>query len=307
VSGAEAKKRWAEAIASIQNRAQCPKYDGLVIAPQLGLLPIGRDPDSRLWEFAHLATGAPAEHGADGKLFLKEETGLVLVLIPGGTFAMGAQSTDPSGKNYDPTSKPQESPVHMMTLAPYFLSKYEMTQGQWLHLVNNNPSQRAYDLVHPVETVSWEDCTETLERLGLVLPTEAQWEYAARAGTTSVWWTGDEKEALAGVCNLADEDWLKDSYANPAPVGNYRANPFGLHDVIGNVWEWCRDGEGGYDLPVRPGDRERQVPDPINRMIRGGGFDAPAEAGRSAFRASEKPFVGVSLLGLRPACEIATR
>ncbi|HVS11813.1 MAG TPA: SUMF1/EgtB/PvdO family nonheme iron enzyme, partial [Planctomycetota bacterium] len=328
ISGAEAKERWAEAIASIRDRARCPKYDGLVIAPQVGLLPIGQDPASGLWEFAHIETGVPAERGADGKLLVKEETGLVFLLIPGGTFAMGAQGTDRNGENYDPGATAKESPVHAVTLAPYFLSKFEMTQGQWLRFMNKNRSQHGsaagppYDLVHPVETVSWSDCTDALRRLGLVLPTEAQWEYAARAGTTSVWWTGDEKETLAEACNLADdfakahggggggwtyEEGLNDGYTVHAPAGSFRANPFGLHDVIGNLWEWCRDGYGGYDLPVQPGDGQRQVLEPSNRVIRGGGFSGDAATGRSGYRDREMPDVRVSLLGLRPACEIAAR
>ncbi|MGH7152000.1 MAG: hypothetical protein ACREIU_14945, partial [Planctomycetota bacterium] len=85
LDGPEAKARWGGAIASIRDRAQCPMYGGLEIEPQVGLLPIGRDPRSGLWEFAHLQTEEPGERGAGGKVVLKEETGLVLVLLPGGT------------------------------------------------------------------------------------------------------------------------------------------------------------------------------------------------------------------------------
>ena len=141
VSGPDAAQRWAEAIASIRDVKQCPKYEGLVLTPQLGLLPIGRDKDSGLWEFAHVQSGDPAERGDDGKLLLKESIGIVLVLIPGGTFKMGAQSTDASEPNYDPQARADESRVHEVTLAPYFMSKYEMTQGQWLRFVGSNPSQ----------------------------------------------------------------------------------------------------------------------------------------------------------------------
>jgi len=131
ISGSEASARWSEARASIANRAECPVYGGLLISPQLGLLPIGRDPDSGLWEFAHLQTGELAERRPDGKVILKEATALVFVLLPGGMFWMGAQGDDLSGENYDADAASNEGPVHAVTLSPFFLSKYEMTQGQW--------------------------------------------------------------------------------------------------------------------------------------------------------------------------------
>jgi hypothetical protein len=103
VKGPRAAALWAEAIASIADPKASPEYEGLAITPQLGLLPIGRDPRSKLWEFAHLQTGAPAVRDPQsGELAIGEETGLVFVLVPGGAFEMGAQKDDPSGTNYDP-------------------------------------------------------------------------------------------------------------------------------------------------------------------------------------------------------------
>ena len=205
-----------------------------------------------------------------------------------------------------------------------FLSKYEMTQGQWLRIVGRNPSgyapgsrvgDKLGNLSNPVERVSWNECTEALHRLGLELPTEAQWEYGARAGTTSVWWTGDEKESVAGAANLADgfckshggprgweyEEWLDDGWALHAPVGSFRANAFGLHDMIGNVWEWCRDGYGGYGRPVRAGDGERPMTGAPSHVNRGGSFTTCAWRARSAHRIDSDPDYRVDMLGLRPA------
>ena len=194
VSGEEAQRVWSAAIASIADPEVCPRYAGLRITPQLGLLPIGPDPDSNLWEFAHLQTGEPAVRGADGKLVLTEEKGLVFVLLPGGTFRMGAQSAYPNAPGYFATAEPDEAPVRIVSVAPFFLSKYEMTQGQWSRSMGENPSHyspenyeprfsrsgAAGNLLHPVEQVSWTTCRETCRRLGLVLPREVQWEYGAR-------------------------------------------------------------------------------------------------------------------------------
>jgi formylglycine-generating enzyme required for sulfatase activity len=313
LSGSEASAQWAEAIASIADVSECPSYGGLRITPQLGLLPIGRDPDSGLWEFAHLQTGEPAQRNADGKLILKESTGLVFVLLPGGTFTMGAQGSDPDGRNYDPEADSDEGPPREVRMPAFFVSKYEMTQGQWLHFTGVNPSRdnpqtygRSWnkegepgDLLHPVEQVSWLDCTAVLERLGLELPREAQWEYGARAGTTTAWWCGNEKAAIANAGNLADryakdnggsgwgawEDW-NDGNLSHARVGSYLPNGFGLHDVIGNVWEWCQDLHGTGAA---------------NRVFRGGGFTNLAVNARSASRYNVTPSYAVVYLGLRPA------
>jgi formylglycine-generating enzyme required for sulfatase activity len=323
VEDGEYGRAWTEALPAIR-----AAYPGLALTPQLGLVPLGPDPDSELWEFAHVQTGAPAERGPDGKLVLQEATGLVFVLLPGGTFRMGAQKSDSNAANYDPQGRPDERPVHAVTLSPFLLSKYEMTQAQWLRFTGLNPSNyvptnevfggRKTTLLHPVEQVSWTACSESLARLSLVLPTEAQWEYAARAETTDVWWTGNEKETLTGAANLADscckrnggspswvyEEWLDDGYVVHAPVGRFAANPFGLHDVIGNVNEWCRDQGDDYTNPVRRGDGEREVTESPYRVDRGGNFTAAAADARSAYRDANSPDAAGNVLGVRPARSI---
>ncbi len=317
--------RWAATLPAIR-----AAYPGLELEPQIGLVPLGPDPNSGLWEFAHLATGEPALPGADGKLALTEETGVVLVLIPGGTFWMGAQAVEPEGRNYDPQAQSDESPVHEVELSAYFLSKYELTQGQWKRFAGSNPSNygpdRAWDsewsrasrtasLLHPVERVSWDDCAGFMVRTGLALPTEAQWERACRAETDTPWWTGRELEGLGAVANVADgygknhgagtwtawEAALDDGFTNHAPVGSFRANPFGLFDVHGNVWEWCRDGLGDYDLPMAQWDGERQGAGPRYRVNRGGGFRDVAAYARCANRGAYDPEYAVNELGVRPA------
>jgi formylglycine-generating enzyme required for sulfatase activity len=245
---------------------------------------------------------------------------------------MGAQSAAPSNLNYDPYARPDEAPVLRFRLDPFFLSKFEMTQGQWKRFLGKNPSMygpdfgslggKRVDLLHPVEQVSWNDCHQTLARLGLVLPTEAQWEYGARGGTSSVWWTGDEAVSLRGADNLADrffkenigpsdwefEDWLDDGYVVHAPIGSFAPNPYGLHDVHGNVSEWCRERYVSYELKVRPGDGERltdgvvvQGPEREWRMLRGSDSWGLATAARSAARYYNTPDSRQNGYGVRPA------
>jgi formylglycine-generating enzyme required for sulfatase activity len=333
VTGAEAALRWREAAEAVRDTARAPLYQGLVLVPELGLLPIGADPESGLWEFAHLASGEPARRGADGRIVLEETTGIVLVLVPGGTFWMGAQPHDPTEPNHDPAAQVLDAPVHRVTLAPYFLAKYELTQGQWLRMTGANPSQfsprtytpewnregKAGTLLLPVESMSWTEATTVLARFGLALPTEAQWERAARAGTETPWWTGVVPSSLAGAANVSDryasefggwrafDEDLDDGQTCSAPVGTYRANPFGFHDVHGNLAEWCRDLYGDYELPWAAGDGERRVPAESGRALRDAGFrQLPIDA-RSARRMYMQPDGRNEELGLRPARALRAR
>jgi len=320
----EPRADWQAAIAAIADPARCPRYEGLEIEPQLGLVPLRLNPDSGLYEFWHLPTGDRPELDDRGRPRPSAKSGLVLVLIPGGEFWMGAQSDDPLGRNYDPAAEPEESPPHRVRLDPFLLSKYELTQGQWQRLTGTNPSAYHEGLrfaavpvtpTHPVEQVSWDECHQLLSRLELTLPTEAQWEYACRAGTASFWWPGDALASLSGAANLADafcrdnggpqgwsyEESLDDSFVVHAPVGSFQENPFGLQDTIGNVWEWCLDGLGAYSIPVREGDGLRLVDGARNLAFRGGAFSITADHARSSARSGYARDYRFNSLGLRPA------
>lgn len=312
-------QRWAEERAAI---AAHEAYGGLQLDPQVGLVPLGADPATGLHEFAHLQSGDPPARDARGELVMTDASAIVLVLLPGGAFSMGAQRD--TGPNRDPQAEElNETPVERVELAPFYVAKFEATQGQWRRLTGGNPSNhRASSLYvdedlaprHPVESVSWHEARRVASRVGLDLPTEAQWEYACRAGTDTPWWCGVSVEDVTG--NLADrsradalqaqagecESEFEDGFVMHAPVGSFAPNAFGLHDVIGNVWEWCRDEYVSYAIPVGPGDGARPLSEvPELAMYRGGAFDQLAVEARSANRAGRPPESRMFSIGVRMA------
>jgi len=319
-TGGEWSDRWAQASAAIREH---PRYGGLELSPQVGLVPIGPDPASGLWEFWHVATGAEPERDAEGRLILSEEMGVVLVLIPAGTFWMGANADPQAEHNHDPQARSGEGPVHEVTLSAYFLSKYELTQGQWSRFAGRNPSyyQPPSDfvpsLLHPVEQLSWLDAMRELPRMGLALPSEAQWEKGCRAGTETPWHFGEDREALRGRINIADKtaadrgvswpaisDWPdhEDGGVVHRHVGAYPPNEWGLHEVHGNVFEWCLDGfDFGYYGRSPAVDPVAPWEGAAFRVARGGSFSDTAANARSANRNNNTPSNANNNLGVRPA------
>jgi formylglycine-generating enzyme required for sulfatase activity len=247
---------WARAIAMIADRERCPKYDGLVIRPQLGLVPLGRDPASGLYEFMDLYTakrGIRSEDVArapDGSVPPTEDQGVVFVLIPGGRALRGSRLSE---------SRPTQ-------IDPYFIAKYEMMRGQWERLTGMRPSQHSNAPLGPVDCVTWTEADLWLRRAGMVVPTILQWEHAARGGTTTPWHTGSERGSLKGYANIAGSEFAKtgeapvkhedwdDGHEPPTEVGTFRPNGFGLHDVHGNLSEWTRDLRWTPLHEPRPGD-----------------------------------------------------
>ena len=148
------------------------------------------------------------------------------------------------------------------------------------------------------------------------LPTEAQWEYAARGGTVHPFVYGTEPETLEGAANICDQraaeagapkgwtfaEW-NDGYATTAPVGTYRPNPFGLHDVIGNVWEWTLDLFGSYELPVREGDGMRVVEASVHRIMRGFDYTSRGYSARVSRRGDMIP-ESKDRIGVRPVRKV---
>ncbi|MBI5364324.1 MAG: SUMF1/EgtB/PvdO family nonheme iron enzyme [Planctomycetes bacterium] len=310
---------WNAAIDAIRGS---PHYGNMVLTPQLGLVPLGPDPKSGFWEFGHLASGLVPVREEAHALVAKEEAGVVLVLLPGGKFSMGEDSAEAVPGEADNRA----TPAHEVTLAPFFLSKYELTQGQWARLAREHPSYCRVGAslpcgvvvteLHPVETVSWRTARQWLNRHDLELPTEAQWEYAARAGTPTPWATGDSAGTLEGHANFADRTLARigvdptiPEYANfddgfdlTAPVGRFQPNGFGLHDMLGNVMEWCLDSKVEYqDADPAPGDGLRSTAPRELRVLRGGAYDGDPSYLRSAQRVGLAATSEQGNIGVRPA------
>lgn len=220
-------------------------------------------------------------------ILLPEGESMVMVWCPPGTFMMG------SDDGYD-----DEKPVHNVTLTKgFWMAETEVTRAQWWSVMGGKPTDFVSRMKddHPVACVSWNRCQEFCKKTGLRLPTEAEWEYACRAGTTG---------AYGGTGNLKDMGWYGgNSGSRTQPVGQKQPNAWGLYDMHGNVWEWCQDWKGDY-----PGGA---VTDPKGagsggyRVLRGGSIESSAEDCRSAGRRRASPSRANDVCyGFRPvACQ----
>jgi formylglycine-generating enzyme required for sulfatase activity len=233
-------------------------------------------------------------------------TGIEMLLVPPGTFDMGCIQGSNSFGCFS-----WEQPVHTVTLTnAFYLGRYEVTQAQWTAKMGFNPSffQGASAEVpatqvpnRPVEEVSWNTIQGFLTATGLRLPTEAEWEYAYRAGTTTAFhgWSGQpagtNDDSLMG--NIA---WYSsNSSSQTRPVGGKAANGLGLHDMTGNVWEWVNDWYGGYSSAA-----QTNPPGPssgTSRVFRGGSWIQETGSARSSYRLAYTPSYADSDFGFRVA------
>jgi formylglycine-generating enzyme required for sulfatase activity len=285
----------------------------------------------------------PAVAGERPKM-ITNSFGMKLVLVPAGEFLMGSPDNDKEAGN-------NERPRHQVRITrPFYLGAYEVTRGQFRHFVDDAgyqteaekggqpgwvPDARTKKFaqnyrytwqtpgfdqsdVHPVVNVSWNDAQAFISWLnrnegeGYRLPTEAEWEYACRAGSTTRYSFGDAPEELATAGNVADgtakakfPNWTcivaRDGYVYTAPVGQYNPNAFGLYDMHGNVWEWCSDGYAADYYKQRQVDDPQGISNASLRVYRGGGYGTFAPVVRSARRITQPPGYRDGNVGFRLA------
>ena len=283
-----------------------------------GVESLGSNPETELEEIRVNIPGLP-----------EDAKPLEMVKIPAGTFTMGCPSDERGRYDY------YDWLPHEVTLTRgFYLGKYEVTQAQWEAVLGSNPASGAgVGDDYPVHTVSWNDCqtfVETLNGMGLGtfrLPTEAEWEYACRAGTDARFSFGDALECADELdryerdsyCSIMDEYvWWRgnNTYGGeqdgPKEVGRKLPNPWGLHNMHGNLWEWCSDWwDSPSDWWEPPYTRGPQV-DPqgpstgVHRATRGGGYYGNARNCRSAFRSYRLPDERYTYLGVRLVREYDT-
>jgi formylglycine-generating enzyme required for sulfatase activity len=241
---------------------------------------------------------------------LSDDVDLTLVQVPGGKFLMGS----PEGEGYD-----DERPQHEVTIDQVWLGQYPVTQAQYEAVVGRNPATFRLGANHPVETVSWHDAVAFCQRLteltelAFRLPSEAEWEYACRAGTTTPFHFGPT--ITTDLANYRGTDWdyggqiYSGSYG-PGPKGVYREqttsvglfppNAFGLYDMHGNVWEWCADHyHNSYEGAPTDNAPWLSSDERTNRLLRGGAWNNPPQDCRSPYRNDLSPDGRSNTLGFR--------
>ena len=215
-----------------------------------------------------------------------------MVFVKGGTFTMGATSEQGSDAYSD------ETPTHSVTLSDFYIGKYEVTQAQWRAVMGNNPSYFKGDNL-PVECVSWNDIQKFIKKLNAQtgknfrLPTEAEWEYAARGGNQS-------RGYKYSGSNDRNNAWYKDNSSSKThPVGQKQPNELGIYDMSGNVWEWCQDWYGSYSSSSQT--NHTGPSSGSARVLRGGGWSYFAWYCRVSFRYGS-PDSSSSDYGFRLVC-----
>jgi formylglycine-generating enzyme required for sulfatase activity len=217
-----------------------------------------------------------------GEIWKDPKLGMEFVWVLGGCYQMGSGMW--TGNCYD-----DEIPMHIVCVDGFWIGKYEVTQGQWQSLMGDNPSRfKNCGKNCPVERVSWNEAVEFARRLSqktgykFRLPTEAEWEYACRSG--------GREEKYSGSDNVDAVAWyLDNSSGHTHPVGSKRSNGLGIHDMSGNVWEWCQDWYNKYYYGISPWDNPQGPSSGSVRVLRGGSWHINAGRVRCAYRNRSGP------------------
>ena len=241
--------------------------------------------DEDLTDVAEPIQGNSRTYTAKGVTF-------TMIKVPGGTFTMGATDEQGNYVNND------EFPLLSVTLSSYWIGQTEVTQELWTAVMGSNPSNNSGDNL-PVESVSWEDCQKFIAKLNELtgetfrLPTEAEWEYAARGGRSG-------GTMYAGSNDISSVAWYCDNSSDQThQVGTKAANRLGIYDMSGNVWEWCQDEYGSYDAAAQT--NPQGPADGSYRVMRGGSWFDDAEFCRVSFRSGSESSFPYNGLGLRLA------
>ena len=220
--------------------------------------------------------------------------GMELVLIPSGTFRMGGDKKLEQAEDH-------ETPRHLVKISDaFFMGKYEVTQEQWTEIMNHNPSEFKSNN-RPVERVSWNDVQTFIQKLNIKeksdkyrLPTEAEWEYAARAGSKNAYGFGRDVNVLDQYA------WYrKNSVGETHPVGQLKPNAWGLFDMHGNVHEWCRDWFDGRYYSQSPSNAPLGPSSGLAKVLRGGDWGSEDWYCRCASRSLSSPDRRSNRLGFR--------
>jgi formylglycine-generating enzyme required for sulfatase activity len=220
--------------------------------------------------------------------------GMELVLIPAGSFRMGGDKKLEQAEDH-------ETPRHIVKISKtFYMGKYEVTQSQWSEIMNNNPSEFKED-IRPVERVSWNDVQEFIQKLNnkeetnkYRLPTEAEWEYAARADTKSTYCFSSD------IKTLSQYAWYrKNSEGKTHPIGQLKPNAWGLYDVHGNVHEWCQDWFDRNYYSQSPSNSPLGPSSGLAKVLRGGDWGSENWYCRCASRSLSSPDRRSNRLGFR--------
>jgi formylglycine-generating enzyme required for sulfatase activity len=232
--------------------------------------------------------------------------GMTFELLPAGTFTMGSPSDEPGRDSRD------EGPQHQVTLTqPFYMQTTEVTQAQWETVMGSNPSWFSGCPTCPVEQVSWDDAQDYIVQMNLKgegtygLPTEAQWEYATRAGSTTAFYNGgitsySDMSECNDDGNLTAIGWYCDNSDNQTyPVAQKTPNAWGLYDMSGNVYEWVQDWYSGSYYDSSPSTDPTGPSSGSNRVARGGNWFSEAKKCRSAYRSLYDPDLRSLTIGFR--------